>query len=304
MLKMRKTYLQLLVSLTFTCAVLGYLFNSPQWTPINDGTDELLTRQKDRKNALKSICLQRNLTKAGKAIESIVAHRLFVEHNHKFIYCEVPKVGCSNWKRILFFLQMNRSFDAAYIDHDAIHTTKILKRLSDFTPDQQRKMLDTYTKVMFTREPLQRIVSAYRDKLLHPGGYYGTGVANVIRAKVRKNKDDKSVVSFEEFVKFLVDQESRGMDIHWMPMHLLCDPCNINYDILGKMETLKSDSDDVLKVIRAPKGIKYPEIKQHSNESRTNTGISYEYLSKLPLTFLQKLLEKYALDFALFDYLH
>ncbi|KAM4663540.1 carbohydrate sulfotransferase 9-like [Discoglossus pictus] len=269
----------------------------------NGGSDKLLITQQNRKNMLKSICLQNNLNKTGKAIDGIVAKRLFVSHNHKFIYCEVPKVGCTNWKRIIFLLKMNINLAAESIDHEAIHQAKSLKRLSDYPPSQQKEMLNNYTKVMFTREPLMRIVSAYRDKFLHPGGYYGTGIANIIRAKVRKVKKDKTVVSFKEFVNYLLRQAPRTMDIHWMPMHLLCDPCNINYDVLGKMETLKTESDYVLKLIGAPKGIKYPEIKQYSNESRTSTRITNEYLSKLPIEVLEKLVKKYELDFALFDYL-
>ncbi|XP_063295658.1 carbohydrate sulfotransferase 9-like [Pelobates fuscus] len=268
-----------------------------------DGTNEISITQQNRKSILKSACPQRNLSDPLKKIDLFHAKRLFVEKNHKLIYCEVPKVGCSNWKRIIFLLKTNISVRANYIDHEAIHSTKFIKRLSDFPPEQQQMMLQKYTKVMFTRDPLQRIVSAYRDKFLHSGGYYGDHIANRIKSMFRKKEDQsKDNISFEEFVRYLIQKNPKNMDIHWMPMHQLCDPCNINYDILGKFATLKTDSDYVLKVIGAPASIRYPDIKQY-NESRTDEKISKYYLSKLPLPMLERLAQIYKLDYILFDYL-
>ncbi|KAM4690498.1 carbohydrate sulfotransferase 9-like [Rhinophrynus dorsalis] len=273
---------------------------------VNEGVikpsfDDLFTEQRIRKNILNSVCLERNLTRPFKKIDQFVAKRLFVEPNHKFIYCEVPKVGCSNWKRIILLLKMNLSLRADYIEHDAIHNTALLKRLNDYPADMQQMMLNNYTKVMFTRDPLQRIVSAYRDKFLHSGGYYGTHIANIIRSKIRKNNKSNATVSFEEFVRYILQQKASTLDIHWIPMHYLCDPCNIKYDILGKFQTLKKDSDYVLKTIGAPDDLKYPEIKQY-NETRTDTDIASKYFTQLPLNLFQLLVDVYRLDFMLFGY--
>uniref|UniRef100_A0A7M4FL70 Carbohydrate sulfotransferase n=1 Tax=Crocodylus porosus TaxID=8502 RepID=A0A7M4FL70_CROPO len=126
-----------------------------------------------RKVTLNSTCLKNNLFQSRRNLTSYVAYQIFVEHKHKLIYCEVPKVGCTNWKRIIFLLQMNLSRDASEIKHDYIHTSHLLKRLSSYPSDKQEELLNSYTKVMFTRHPLERLVSAYRDKLL-PNSPMGT----------------------------------------------------------------------------------------------------------------------------------
>ncbi|XP_053330319.1 carbohydrate sulfotransferase 9-like [Spea bombifrons] len=262
--------------------------------------DPILKDQRSRQRILETSCRQRNLTNPSKRITSFLSNRLFVEPRHKFIFCEVPKVGCSNWKRVMFLLTTNLSTKAEHIQHDAIHQTRLLKRLSNFPPEQQQMMLRNYTKVMFTRDPLQRIVSAYRDKFLHSAGYYAT-IANTIKSRFRESVNSEDAVTFQEFARYVLGENPRRMDIHWMPMHYLCDPCNVNYTILGKFETLKRDADYVLKTIGAPSDISYPTIKRY-NESRTDASVSGEYFASLPPGLLERLFRLYKLDFELFDY--
>lgn len=235
-------------------------------------------------------------------LEADVAKRLFVEHSHRLIYCEVPKVGCSNWKRIIFLLKFNLSRKASEIDHNTIHKTNHLKKLISYPWKQQAELLNDYTKVMITRHPLERLVSAYRDKLLHSEPYYSDTLANEIKALFRKNKTSTEKVTFQEFVNFVVSREHKTLDIHWKPESELCDPCNIHYDILGKYETLEQDAEHVLRQIGAPSGLHYPTIKEHNSEERTNSNITWTYLEKLSQDQMQKLRELYRLDFSLFNY--
>ncbi|XP_027743632.1 carbohydrate sulfotransferase 8-like isoform X2 [Empidonax traillii] len=186
--------------------------------------------QNGRKSTLASVCLKNNLTKFKSKLG--VANQLFVEHKHKFIYCEVPKVGCSNWKRTIFLLQSDLNAEASEIEHDHIHQTSAIKRLGSYPPARQKEFLSNYTKVMFTRHPLERLVSAYRDKLLHSEPFYSITVANEIRAMFRKNRNSSEKVSFQEFVNFILTKPPNALDIHWKPMFLLCNPCNIDYDVL------------------------------------------------------------------------
>uniref|UniRef100_A0A663EDS1 Carbohydrate sulfotransferase n=1 Tax=Aquila chrysaetos chrysaetos TaxID=223781 RepID=A0A663EDS1_AQUCH len=141
-----------------------------------------LAIQNDRKSTLASVCLKNNFLKLRSKLDSHVANQLFVEHKHKFIYCEVPKVGCSNWKRTIFLLQADLNAEASEIEHDHIHQTSLIKKLGTYPPAIQKEFLNNYTKVMFTRHPLERLVSAYRDKLLHSEPFYSITVANEIRA--------------------------------------------------------------------------------------------------------------------------
>ncbi|OCT68638.1 hypothetical protein XELAEV_18039924mg [Xenopus laevis] len=299
----------------FSVCLVGFTFhykwlNDSQDKVPSSGHDEFLVSQMNRKELLKSVCQQGKLRKPFGRINQFVANRLFVEQKDKFLICEVPKVECTNWKRIILLLKLNLSTDEVHFEHEAVHETSVLKRLSDFPAAQQRMMLDNYTKVMFTRHPFQRIVSAFREKFLHRERYY-TNIANIIKSQVRMVNFSGNV-TFKEFVNYTVQQTPTNLDIHWMPMHLLCDPCNINYNVLGKFETLKRDSDQVLKLIGAPSYLKYPELK-HYNEARTDTNrpglaicldtnIVDKYFSTLPLKLVERLTKLYKYDFGLFGY--
>uniref|UniRef100_A0A4W6E9J1 Carbohydrate sulfotransferase n=1 Tax=Lates calcarifer TaxID=8187 RepID=A0A4W6E9J1_LATCA len=87
---------------------------------------------------------------------------LFVEDRYKLLYCQVPKAGCSNWKRTLMVLAGQAS-NVQSINHDTVHYGNHLKTLNSFDQKGIMHRLETYTKVMFVREPLERMVSAYRD---------------------------------------------------------------------------------------------------------------------------------------------
>ncbi|XP_072194706.1 carbohydrate sulfotransferase 9-like [Excalfactoria chinensis] len=265
-------------------------------------TEDWLTAQRDRRNTLAFVCQENNLIKLKSKLDSHVASQIFVEHKHKFTYCEVPKVGCSNWKRTIFILQEGLNVEASEIEHDHIHQTSLIKRLSAYPPGVREEFLNNYTKVMFTRHPLERLVSAYRDKLLHFEPYYSTTVANQIKAMFRKNKNSSAKVSFQEFVSFITAEPPNTLDIHWKPMFLLCDPCNIHYDILGKYETLGLDSEQVLKAIGAPKSLRYPSLKRYGSEKRTNGDITLEYLRQLSSEQIEKIKKLYQMDFLLFNY--
>ncbi|KAM3918954.1 carbohydrate sulfotransferase 9-like [Leptodactylus fuscus] len=256
--------------------------------------------QEHRKANIRSVCERNNLINTSFILDEKVAAQLYVEHSHKFIYCEVPKAGCSNWKRIIILLNESVDLTANELEHYQVHSSKQLVKLSSYSESLQKELLANYTKVMFTRGPLERIVSAFRDKFLHTDDvYYSTTYANIIKSVL--GIESKENITFEQFVHFIT-QENPVRDTHWKPMYQLCDPCNIQYDFIGKFKTLSQDADYVLRSIGAPPNLKYPTIKHHSNDSRTNDNLSISYLEMLPPILFRKLMKVYSLDFPMFEY--
>ncbi|XP_055481563.1 carbohydrate sulfotransferase 9 [Psammomys obesus] len=264
--------------------------------------------QEKRRSFLHEFCKKYGGINDPQANLYSIVSRIYVEDKHRVLYCEVPKAGCSNWKRILMVL--NGLASSAYnISHEAVHYGKHLKTLASFDLKGIYMRLNTYSKAVFVRDPMERLVSAFRDKFEHPNSYYHPVFGKAIIKKYRPNANTQALnngsgVQFKEFVHYLLDDHRPvGMDIHWEKISKLCYPCLINYDFVGKFETLEEDANYFLHVIGAPKELKFPNFKdRHSSDERTSTQVVRQYLKDLGRAERQLLYDFYHLDYLMFNY--
>ncbi|CAH1795908.1 unnamed protein product [Owenia fusiformis] len=198
-----------------------------------------------------------------------IYRNLLVNERYKFLICPIPKIGSSFLKTIFKILHLNltKTDPTTLVGKGDIHSEPFPKLL-DFDTTEQKKILSTYTKVMFTRDPLSRIFSAYQDKLVSTNLIYWGSGKGIIKA-YRHNPSSKSLscghdTRFEEFLDFLIhfseNHNSDKMDIHWKPVHLQCDPCMIQYDIIGKLESFYDDMTETLRTIGAQDKIYLPKV--------------------------------------------
>ena len=87
---------------------------------------------------------------------------LAVNDNLKLIYCVIPKVGTTTWKRVI---AKSREIQPR------INRWILWKRLSNYTEEERNERLKKYFKFVFVREPLQRLLSAYKNKFLQIPNY-------------------------------------------------------------------------------------------------------------------------------------
>ncbi|XP_008584485.1 PREDICTED: carbohydrate sulfotransferase 8-like, partial [Galeopterus variegatus] len=60
--------------------------------------------QQERKRVMREACAKYRASGSRRAVTPRHVSRIFVEDRHRVLYCEVPKAGCSNWKRVLMVL--------------------------------------------------------------------------------------------------------------------------------------------------------------------------------------------------------
>ncbi|KAG5848847.1 hypothetical protein ANANG_G00103770 [Anguilla anguilla] len=113
------------------------LKNPPLARPLNSSSAPLPDRwrrlsqvQEARKRLVREVCAKYK-SNVKRAVTPHHVSRIFVEDRHKLLYCEVPKVGCSNWKRVLMVLG-GAAASTREIKHDAAHYGNHLKRLDAF----------------------------------------------------------------------------------------------------------------------------------------------------------------------------
>ena len=218
------------------------------------------------------------------------------------VYCSVPKVACTTWKRILAKLEgWNITTGVHKYSKDK------LKFLQNYSLQDQRKILNTYTKFMFVREPFERLLSGYRDcfwgqwkRKQASWKQYRRNIGRLLQRgagmKINIKADN---ITFAEFATFLVLRWRTGgtFQEHWREQYKLCHPCNIHYDVVGHYETFLEDAQFILKKTKTERKVSLPSWQPTDTNVLQNS-----YYSSLSLLRIAQLEQIYMRDFELFGY--
>ncbi|XP_063594911.1 carbohydrate sulfotransferase 8-like [Penaeus indicus] len=107
------------------------------------------------------------------------------------------------------------------------------------------------TKVMTVRHPLERLVSAFRDKFQDgravekaqsDGHMRYFWKPAMVALKKGRNEEGKLQITFHEFLQYVVkEQRSSAGDPHWMRLYRLCSVCGIDFPFVMRLETYTDD---------------------------------------------------------------
>ncbi|XP_054584041.1 carbohydrate sulfotransferase 10 isoform X3 [Eptesicus fuscus] len=230
----------------------------------------------ERLELIRNVCRDEALKNLSHtAVSKFVLDRIFVCDKHKILFCQTPKVGNTQWKKVLIVL--NGAFPSIEdipenVVHD--HEKNGLPRLSAFSDAEIQKRHE-----------------------IAPG---------IIR-KYRRNRTETRGIQFEDFVRYLGDPNHRWLDlqfgdhiIHWVTYVELCAPCEISYSVIGHHETLEDDAPYILKEAGIDHLVSYPTIPP---------GITVYNKTKVEHYFLgvskrdiRRLYARFEGDFKLFGY--
>jgi len=140
-----------------------------------------------------------------------------------------------------------------------------------------RKLNTSAYKFMYTRDPYARLLSFYFDKLVAPVPYHW----KVVGAEITRQRPGKKPlplhacghdVTFPEFIKYAIKTLKSGKsDPHWTPMETLCNPCEVNYTFIGKLENFRESSLFMTRKLRMDKMVEFLQI--NGTESYNNDAI-------------------------------
>jgi len=166
--------------------------------------------------------------------------------------------------------------------------------------------------LLVVRDPWQRLLSAYRDKLEATTGpdqfgrhmvtsFRNEGMARFGLDAYRERAGAPVVVegrslsnpTFWEFVQWII----RGgeIDRHWNPYYLHCNVCHTNFTDVLKLETLEEEERIFLKSNGLPT-LSTDQWRNHGNDTQ---ALFHLYYSSLSLTELFQLQQIYLPDFRL-----
>ena len=180
---------------------------------------------------------------------------------------------------------------------------------------------------VFVRHPLDRLESAYYDKIVgKPSDTFYKMVKN-IKAKCKilqmfsllKSENFKIYISFisdhiespnlspEDFIKFVIDENRshpnrHKVNEHWRPQVATCPFCLFKYVVYGRYETYSEDTAYILlksKLVNL-KAVNKMNGDVHHFEKKSQRRI--EFWSAVPSNYIKDLKNVFMADFKLFDY--
>ncbi|XP_041840319.1 carbohydrate sulfotransferase 12-like, partial [Melanotaenia boesemani] len=283
-----------------------------------DAKAERIHQQKQlRKQLLRELCDadKEVFTEGRHSLEELSdteLENLIVDDTHGIVYCYIPKVACTNWKRVLLVLNQNEPYpDPESIDPDSVHFMNNFTLLNSFPMTEMKARLKHCTKFLFVRDSFVRLISAYRDKFQHHNEYFYVNFGRYILqlygnlSNPPRTADEAFALSvrpsFYNFIQYLLDPKTEKMEPfepHWRQMYRLCHPCFIEYDFVGHQETLQEDAQELLKLLKLEDEIKFPP----SYDNMTTHSFIKEWFRVVPLEDRRKLYKLYEGDFMLFGY--
>jgi len=249
-------------------------------------------------------------------------YEMYYDDQMDYVYCLVSKASCTSWKATLMMLtgelsEFHRPEKLSWIMiHDHENSDKYIERLEK-VPSVFRNWRFTdsrYFTFMFVREPLERLVSAYRDKLVEDSTYHHINIAIVQQYRPRDYNASvtRYNVTFPEFVRYVLDQHAAGkvLDRHWIPQYQLCRVCQLRWDFIGHYETLRDDADYVVSKLKSRimdveqrqrvANVKFPA----DGGQRKSSDTLQRMYATVPAADVQALYKLFAVDYALFGFKH
>ncbi|XP_065267593.1 carbohydrate sulfotransferase 12 [Emys orbicularis] len=285
--------------------------------------------QAERRRMLREFCANSSFAFPAKErsfddIPNYELNHLIVDDRHGIIYCYVPKVACTNWKRVMIVLSESLldqgvpyrdplDIPREHVHNSSTHLTfnKFWRRYGKFSRHLMKIKLKKYTKFLFVRDPFVRLISAFRSKFeLENEEFYRRFAIPMLKLYSNHTNLPTSVseafraglkVSFPDFIQYLLDPRTEKMapfNEHWRQVYRLCHPCQIDYDFVGKLETLNEDAAHLLQLLKVDRLLHFPP----SYRNRTASSWEEDWFAKIPLAWRQQLYKLYEADFVLFGY--
>ena len=200
---------------------------------------------------------------------------LWASRKYSILYCAIPKVASTFWRRVISILSVD---DSANSPFELTRSNLKLETFSDLRVSMRgqsiNKFLKNVSSFMFVRDPYSRLFSGYEHKLYNPNLSFWTSYGMKIVRALRKSPSEESLkfghdVTFEEFVRYILSQKDNNETInrHFTPMYQKCDPCSFPYDYIGHLETFKKDTEYLFDQWRR----KSPDFNIHFNDFEKET---------------------------------
>ncbi|KAH8402861.1 hypothetical protein KR222_007681 [Zaprionus bogoriensis] len=270
---------------------------------------EMSVRMEARLDRLREKCSENGLDVLGHdSWHTPNTWEFLVNKKYHIIWCNVFKAASSSW-------MFNFNVLAGYTPNYLHKTKKILlnlarERYPRVTLQELREAQNGSITFIIARNPFERLLSAYRDKIVFalPYSFHDKLGRSIVRSYRKKPKliaraGNTKYPSFPEFVHWLLDQVKRGsyIDMHFVSATSFCTPCLIRFDMILKFESLAEDQLYLIEKTGLQRVIA-PVWRNMGKGGRKTQELQQQFYSQLTRQEMMELYDYYQFDFVLFGY--
>ena len=231
------------------------------------------------------------------------------------------QIGCTTMRRYLFVLQglipketaqWDEVSEEQYLEPNIYKATFLRHSLTD---EERLEKVKSYYKFMVVRNPLERLVSAYRDKIAKPvtslyGGDLFEGYKREILKRYRveafslwehNGVSEPMSVTFSEYIWWVVESNPHFLNEHFSPIVDNALPCTMKYDFYANFKLFNSDILGLIWKLKLPLEYFY---QKGSHAKGDTQQLLQKYYSQLDRDLKHKLFEKIFQDLDFYYHLY
>ncbi len=195
--------------------------------------------------------------------------------------------------------------------------------LTDLPKETCDKLIKNYYKFVMYRHPLERLVSAYRSKVLN---HTLSGIDdeephyNWLKKKIYKHTHPEEYkewfkgngsrdvwMSFQDFIVYWIENNDYRTkhDEHFMPIFDLCAPCSVRYNYYGNFDTFDQDAKVLVEQIGTSVAYlrhRYHELEEYNQTSFIALDLYKELSGSQKAVVLERLSKDIDFYYHLFPY--
>lgn len=235
-----------------------------------------------------------NLTK-----KDLPSNVMIAVPKYDILYVSNPKTGSTSFKKFVLRLQGD---ERPYEEMEHVHRngknyenlkyldTEVYKNLT-----VKEIVTDKVYVVGFIRNPITRLISGFRNKILRTEGGWFNKLVNQYSSP---NATD--IEKFKVFAKLVTT--SQITDHHFAPQWNAMRVCTMPYNLLGQTE-VTHESIDVLMRETGITGVDFPGSRtEEGKDDRSSVEEVSEFINPLPQSIIKEIYKFYRWDFDLLGY--
>ncbi|KAL5257866.1 hypothetical protein ACHWQZ_G012718 [Mnemiopsis leidyi] len=251
-------------------------------------SSEIATLKKSRRilEKIRENCKAQNISTVWNFWDRYTTPRLLIAKSRdRILYGSNPKTGSTSFKRFLFSIDGVK--DSAHDFHG--NPDGHYKIVHSKTYFENKRDFDRYVKMMGMRNPIVRVVSAFRDKQLRHEHYFQTP----------PNITDSE--HFARFVQYRLPLWPEP-DVHLMPQWKQMNICRFPYDVMIQFEEI-GRYVPLIQKLTGTEYVEYPgSRRERGKDTHDSMEFVYQYWRELNYKQRQIVFNKYDMDFLLFGY--